>query len=300
MPGLVKSGWTGFRRNVTLWTGLFLGKLVLALLVVLPVMALVNTSVDSSVFAAPLLHVWSLDVIIEIVLTRPNLMPVFLLTLAFFALLVFLLKQFLNGGIYGSLMRGATLDARSFFAEAGALFGGNLKISLFMLPVYIILAIVALIIVPVFPRDGFGHYQTGAMVGLAGRAALLYIIFIVGGIFSDLMRLHLTVHPQARFATNLRAMIDLYRRRFVKLNGLYYLYFIPFVLVWLLIERLALLATGGLNNVIGVMAEMLLFQICSWLRTGQSLLFASTAAGIVRSQETVADVTSTSPPESGG
>ncbi len=282
MNGVVRSGWRGWRGNSRLWTGLYLAKLLLAVIVTIPVMSLINSSVDNSLYAVPLVTEWSLDVIGELLLTRPNLAPVFFVSLAFFALLVFFLKQFINGGIYVSLYRGQLLSARSFFGESGAQFGGNLKISAIMLAVYAGLTLVAFLVVPIIPRSFGREFQTGVLVGLTARMALVWAIFIVGGILSDLLRLNLAARPDLPLKQHWRNAVALYRRRFVELNGLYYLYFLPFVVVWLLIEKLAVIVTGGFSSVGGVMLEIVLFQICSWLRTGQSLLFTSTAGVVVR------------------
>jgi len=282
MAGIVRTGWAGWRRNGSLWTGLYLVKLLLAVIVTIPVMSMVNGSVDNALYATPLLSEWSLDAIGEVVLTRPNLASVFFVSLGFFALLVFFLKQFANGGIYVSLLRGQLLSARSFFAEAGAQFGGNLKISLIMLPVYGLLALVAFLTIPLIPSDVFGSFSNGALAGLQARMALLWIIFIAGSILSDLLRLSLAARPELSVRQHWSDAFRLYRGRFVKLNGLYYLYFIPFVVVWIGFEKLALVVTGGMANVGGVMMELVLFQICSWLRTGQSLLFTSTAGVLIR------------------
>ena len=285
MNGVVRAGWAVWRRNTTLWTGLYLAKLLLVVVVVIPVMSRVNGSIDNSLFAKPLLSEWSLDVIGEILVNHPDLFPAFVLALVFFALIVFFAKQFANGGIYVSLYRGGMLSARSFFGEAGAQFGGNLKITVLMIPVYIALALVAFLIVPLVPKTLGGSFQNGALTSLAIRMALLWVIFIPGGILSDLLRLNLAARPEIPIKQHWHEVLRLYRRRFVKLNGLYYLYFIPFVAVWLIAEKLALVITGGLANLGGVMIELALFQTCSWLRTGQSLLFTSTAAVVLRAEK---------------
>ena len=53
--------------------------------------------------------------------------------------------------------------------------------------------------------------------------------------------------------------------------GVYAAYFVPFVLVWLAVEGLALVITGGMGNMFGAVIEFLLFQICSLVRVWQSL-----------------------------
>jgi hypothetical protein len=63
---------------------------------------------------------------------------------------------------------------------------------------------------------------------------------------------------------------------------MYHLYFVPMVLLWLLIEKLALVVTAGLANMIGVFLELLLFQVCSLARTGHSLLFVATVGPMAR------------------
>jgi hypothetical protein len=54
------------------------------------------------------------------------------------------------------------------------------------------------------------------------------------------------------------------------------------VILWLIIEKTALVVTGGLGNIIGVFLELIVFQICSFARTGQSLLFTATVGPMAR------------------
>jgi len=61
--------------------------------------------------------------------------------------------------------------------------------------------------------------------------------------------------------------------------------------MWLLIEYLAVQTTRGLGNMFGVMLELILFQICSFLRTGQSLLVPATFARMLKADMSVSELT---------
>ncbi len=282
MRTLIADGLRNFHCNRRLWGWLYLGKLAATLIFTLPVFIMVNPSLEYSDYAVPLLKSWSVGVIWELTMTHEQLFPTFLSVLLFLSLLVFLVKQFLNGGIYVSFLANTKTGVREFFAEGAALFTGNLKISLFMLVIYVPMLIASQIVVELVPADLFGSFGAFAFTKPIARVVLLYLFMITVSILSDCLRLHLVLHPAARFGERLREATNFYLVRLVKLNVLYYLYFVPFVLIWLLVEKLALTVTGGLGSVVGVWLELALFQLCSLLRTGQSLAFTASLAGPAR------------------
>lgn len=274
--GAMQQGWVNFRKSLAMAGWLYLGKLILSLVFTLPLLAVINATLDNSAYASVLLKTWSLDVILELIHRHEDALPAFVSVLIFYAVAVFLFKQFLNGGIYSTYLRGSAVNVRQFFAESGALFRGNLKIAFFMLFVYFIMALISQAISAAIPSDITGHFGAASFGGTFARIGVLYLFLITASILSDLLRFRLVAFPDQRFFEQLRPAVDFYFRRIVKLNGIYYLYFIPMVLLWLVIEKLALVITGGLANMIGVFLELLLFQICSLARTGQSLLFVAT------------------------
>ncbi len=279
---MVTNGWKHLRAQLCLWNWLYLVKLCLALVFTLPILTVISAKIDYSTFAAPMLGEWSFDVVTELLGTSPDLVPVFLSVLLFYAMVMFLIGQFLNGGIYTSFLSHQRLGVREFFAEGAGLFKTNLKVSLLMLAPYAVLFVVFGLTSALVPSDLTGHFGLAAVGGLGLRAAILYWLFIFGSIYSQIMRLILTGAPDLPILRAVRPALDFYLRRVVKLNGIYYLYFVPFVLVWLLVEYACASLTGALGSLVGVMIEMFLFQACSWLRTGQSLAFAATAAPLVR------------------
>jgi hypothetical protein len=279
---MVSDGVVNMRRHFALWWWLYLAKLLLALVITLPLLAVTDAVLSTSAFGGALLRSWSVDVLAELILTQERLLPVFVLVLFSYSALVFLFKQFINGGIYTSLLAKRPLGRRQFFAESAAGLRGNLKISLIMAVIYLLLAVVSQTVAEMFPADLFGNFGWGTFLNLFVHWAFLYLFLIAGSVFSDLLRLHLAAQPESRLLKRLKTMLVFYRSRFVKLNGVYYLYFVPLVIIWLLIEKLALAITGGLGTMVGVILELALLQFCSWLRTGQSLLFSATAAPMLR------------------
>ena len=278
MPNVVSQGVTNLRTNGSLWYGLYLAKVGLAAIIAVPLLVVVNQTLESSAFANALLSDWSMDVILELSYAKENVFTTFLIVLAFYTIAVFVLRQFLNGGIYSALLsrRRQTLD--SFFGQGAVQFAGHVRVSLFMALVYILLIVFATTAGSLVPTDQFRHFGPAALNPAIARFALLYPFLILGTIFSDLLRFSLAAHPHLPFKVHLTSAMDTYRSQFVKLIGVYYLYFIPMVLIWLAVEVLAAEVTRSLNSMFGVLVELVLFQVCSFLRTGQSLAGTATIA----------------------
>ena len=161
------------------------------------------------------------------------------------------------------------------------LFTGNLKISLLMAAIYFVLGVLGLFFGAMVPEGPFRQFSAVSLAPVFLRGAVLYIFVIFGGVLSDLMRLRLSANPSTALRDIFRETWDTYRRHFVKLIGVYYLFFVPFVIIWVVIELLTIRVTGALAGVIGVLIELALFQLCSFLRTGQSLLTTATFACVL-------------------
>jgi hypothetical protein len=258
--------------------GLYLGKLGLAIIFTFPIFVMTNGALSQSSYARPLLREWSLDVFIELTHAVPNVFTTMVVVLMFYLVLAFVVKQFINGGIYRSLSQRRRLTGRDFFAASGELFVANLKISLLMAAIYLVLGLTALMLGSLVPEQPFRRFGFVSLVPGLLRIALLYVFFILGTILSDLSRLRMAVGSTQSLRDVFRSGWEIYRTHFVQLIGVYYLYFIPFALVWVVIELLALQVTGSMSGLIGVVIELVLFQICSFLRTGQSLLATATFA----------------------
>jgi hypothetical protein len=270
------------RRNLPLWGWLYVAKFVLALMITIPLLIQIQLDLESSLFARPLLKDWSFAVISELFLNRPNLASSFVLFLACVAVLAFVVKQFVNGGIYTAFLRAKKADARSFFADSAALFVGNLKISIIMAVIYLLLLIPCNFLIRFVPGGMFGHFANPQAYVAMTKYLVFYIFFVLAGILSDFVRLRYAA-SEHRIGVCFRSALNFYAANWVRIVGVYAVYFVPFVAFWLIIERLALAVTGGTGNMLGVIVELLLFQICSAVRTGQSLAFTASAAILMTS-----------------
>ncbi|RME18996.1 MAG: hypothetical protein D6800_14890, partial [Candidatus Zixiibacteriota bacterium] len=224
---MLREGILRFRCAITLWPLLYTLRLVLALLFTLPVLMLTSQQLDSSQFARPLLQYWSLDVIGELIGTREDLLPQAMAMLLSFAVIAFLVKQFLNGGVYDTYLSGRPFSVSRFFGEGGSRFTANLQVSLVMLPVYAVLLFIAITVGRLIPRQALGAFGTGAAVSVLLRFYVWYPFLIFGAVFSDVFRMRRNTHPQERLGLSLRRSLDVYRRHWVKLNVNYYVIFLP-------------------------------------------------------------------------
>jgi hypothetical protein len=278
----IAQGIAAFRHNLVLCGWLYLLKLALALMVTVPLLIQIQLDLENSLFARPLLGDWSFGVIAELFSNRTNLATSMMLFLGCVAALALILKQFLNGGIFSTLLRGGRADIQGFFSDGAKLFVGNMKITIIMAIIYALLLIPGNFLIKLVPSDLFGHYNNPQVYVAVARYIVLYIIFVLAGILSDLARFRIAAFPGDRISLSFRWALNFYRANWVQAIGIYAICFVPFVLFWLVVERLALVVTGGLGNMLGVIVELLLFQSCSLVRTGQSLLFASSAAAMIR------------------
>ncbi|MEW6050929.1 MAG: hypothetical protein AB1644_07705 [Candidatus Zixiibacteriota bacterium] len=281
MVTVIRAGVSTFRRNLPIWYGLYVGKLALSLLVAVPVLVLIHAVVDRSVFAQAVSREWSLGVISELVAAKENLLSSFMLMTLALAAAAFLLKQFLNGGIYTSLVSSGKPGIRRFFAECGGRFTDHIRISLIMAPIYLALAVVALVVVSLVPDRIFGLWGNAYLHTMILKVAITYVIILLGSLFSDVVRLHATVQSGIPVGTWFKLSLNYVGRHGVQTCVVYLVYFAPMVICWLLCERLALVATSRIQSLSGVVLELLLFQICSLFRTGQALLSIATLAPLV-------------------
>jgi hypothetical protein len=274
-----------FWKYRAVWAGLYLARLTLTLTITLPFFVMVDADLAGSVFARPLLKAWSADVIVELLSTRDNLLSSFLVVLFAYSFLVFLFKQFLNGGIYYCYLSGRNVGLHDFFAESGRRFGNHLRISILLGVVYLPLAVIASVAMVLVPADLFGHFSDGFARGLSFRFILGGLIVILGVILSDLLRLRLTAFPEERLTATLSSAFGFYRRHFVKLYGIYLVYFVPYVIAWVILAKLAGAVTESSGGLLGVIVEVALFQLCILLQSGQSLLFTASVAPVFGSAQ---------------
>lgn len=267
-----------------LWYGLFGLKLGLARVITLPALILIQSEVDYSLMAKELLGSWSIDVIVELVLAKTNVLSAGVIFLAAFSMLVFLIRQFLNGGIYGTIWSRKPLQRERFFGLSAVHFADHLLISLGMLVVYGVLLLIG---VALASFTGFLARSLDAGIPLFGslvRLATIYLVVVLGVVYSDTVRLRKSARPEEPLPKSFKEAFNFYRRHFVQLVGIYLVFYVPFLLFWLAIEGLALVVTGGLENMAGVVLEMLLFQLCAFLRTAQGLLGIAGISAIIREE----------------
>jgi hypothetical protein len=272
-----------------LWFGLYALKLLLALAVTLPVLVLIQADLDYSAFAKPLLSEWSVDIIGELIVTNDNIFSAGMLFLLGTGLLAFLAKQFLNGGIYDCLINGQPLRRDRFFAQSARMFLQHLTISLWMIVVFVLLFLAAMLVGEFVSGIARRVIPTLDLTRFSIRMIVTYSIILIGAVFSDFVRFHRTLILQGDsvgiggIGQSFKAGYLLLVRKFFRSMATYLAYFLPFVLVWLAIEGLALLITGGLGNLLGAIIEFVLFQLCAMARVWQSLAGSLALSEIVKS-----------------
>ncbi|MCM2272519.1 MAG: hypothetical protein NDJ18_08220 [candidate division Zixibacteria bacterium] len=256
-----------------LWLGIYLGKLLLALAVSLPVLVLVQADLDHSAFARPLLGEWNVDVITELILTRENLFSFGMLGLLAISTLVFVLKQFLNGGIYDTLVNRPSLSGERFFSVSFRMFRPHLLIGVWMIVIYALLLLTAALVGELVTSVARKVLPSQDLARFIIRFSVTYAIILIGTVYSDIVRIQLTLSGVGRLSVpgSFRAGYHFFIRHGVQSIVTYARYFVPFVLAWLAIEGMALAITGSMGNMLGAMIEFVLFQLCSALRVWQSL-----------------------------
>ncbi len=266
-------------RNVLslkrLWVGLYLCKFIMAGLIILPFAMVANSELSLSAFSRSLVSDWDLSVILELIAQSPDLMPMLLAGVFAGALIYLIIMQFLNGGIYFLTVSGkyGKCDWKEFFAECGGGFRHNLYITFLMLPIYLVFLISANVFVNIISFAANDLIGKAALIMMLIRFGIIFLIMLVVSIFADSARSAAAAYPDNNFREILKIAADYYRPRFRKITMVYLLTFIPFLIVWGMVEKGALLATGYSAGFVGVMLEFLLFQICSFIRTGQKLWY---------------------------
>lgn len=274
-------GWRNWRSNLGL-VPLFYGvKLVLALLFTLPIFVLTSVRTDYSSFATPLVTRWDMNIISELLHAATGVGPTMIVVLFSFIIIAFVIKQFLNGGLYSTFVTGRC-SRESFLSECARQTGSNFKISVFMLPIYLLLVFTGAQLSRLIPLSLTGYFGQAATGGAIARIVLVAAFVIIGILISESLRIHRAAYPLRSGKRRIQDALNFLRQNGVRLYGYYMVYLLPFVAIWLLIELAAVYISAGMASGLGVLLELLLFQICACVRTGQSLLFTATAAPIFR------------------
>lgn len=258
-----------------LWRSLYIFKLALSVIFALPFFITGNVLLSSSTFSEGLLKAWDMSVLIELIVQAGDALPA-LLFMLFGSILIFvILKQFINGGLYYMVVSGLAPDIRrrEFFAECGAGFTMNIKITLLMIAIYLVLIPAGLFIVNIIDIARSDSIGLSAMILAIVKLVIILLILLAASNFSDSARASATAYPDKNLREIIKIAADFYRPRIFRLLGIFLTTFMPFVLIWLFVEWAALRLIGWSPGIPGLILEFLLFQFAAVSRVGQKLWY---------------------------
>jgi hypothetical protein len=257
------------------WLYLYIFKAVMALLIVIPLFLILNTGLSRSDLSQSLLARWDMTVILEILAGRGEVATLYMIFILIGVVIYTLLMQFVNGGLYYTVVSGSlkTVDKITFFSECGTGFLINLKITLFMLIVYALFLSSGLFFVNLIGMMGQNLIGAKALVLLAGKTIILFIIMLAVSIFSDSCRGAAAANPDKPFREILKKGSAYFKPNLLSFMAVFIITFIPFIIFWLVVEWMALGVSGLSIGIIGVLIEFILFQVSSVFRTGQKLWY---------------------------
>ncbi len=270
-----------FRHIRQLWQArgllflLYAVKAVAALVTVMPIYLTVNSLLAHSSFSRTLLSGWDMSVLLEIFIRREELFSMSLAVVITAAVIYLVLMQFINGGLYFAVVSGKTREMEwgEFLTECGRNFNNHMKITLVMLPVYILLFMAAVFFVGMIGLAGGDMVGTPALILNLLKVIIIYLILLAASLFSDSARATLAAFPDHSFREILKIAADYYRPRVARLTRLFLLTFLPFLMIWMIIEWLTTTIVGNWGGTVGLILEFLLFQVAAYLRSGQKLWF---------------------------
>ncbi|MCP4705739.1 MAG: hypothetical protein GY865_14160, partial [candidate division Zixibacteria bacterium] len=179
------------------------------------------------------------------------------------------------GGLYYLFVSGQydKINWREFFAECGLGFNINIQITIMMAFVYVLLLFAGMFFVNIIGMAS-GHLVGLPVVIMTGfKLMILGLIVLAASIFSDCAGAAAVVYPEKQFREILTTASGYFKPALKKLLILYIVTYIPFFIFWILTEWLALFVVGSVGGLIGIMLELVLFQICSFTRSGQKLWY---------------------------
>lgn len=259
----------------SIWLFFFLFKAIMSALLVIPFFLTTNGILSSSLFSKGLISDWDMSVIIELFFGRGDVIPVYLISILIGAIIYMVIMQFLNGGLYYLIVSGETAPVKweIFFAECSVNFIVNIKISLLMLFIYMALLPAGVIFVNVLGLAGGNLVGKSVIAMMFFKLGILAVILLAASFFSDSIRATASASPEKSFGEIVKIGARYFRPRLLKLLGIFVLTFLPFLLVWGTVEWLAVQSVEIMTGMIGIILEFLLFQICSFTRTGQKLWY---------------------------
>ena len=258
-----------------LWIYLYLFKATLSALLTLPFFVTCDAALSRSLFSKTLLGGWDVSVLIELYSQQSAALSPLIMTIIAGVILYVIMMQFLNGGLYYIVVSRKFNDAgwRDFFAECGSRFGTHVKIALLMLIVYSLLIPAGMFFVNIISFAGGHLVGTPAFIFNLFKLAILLLILLAASIFSDSVRAASAAFPDKGFKEMLRIGSDYFKPRLLKLLRIFIITYLPFLLIWLAVEWLALQSVAVLAGTAGLFIEFVLFQIAALSRTGQKLWY---------------------------
>ncbi len=258
-----------------LWLYLYLFKLIMAFLLATPIFLTANSVLSTSSFSKSLLKNWDISIIVEIIIARIETIGPLIVGLLIGLLIYAILKQYLNGGIFYTLVSGKLdrVKAKEFFGECGDLFLMNLKIAGLMLAVYLILIPASMFLVNIIGVFSGEMIGTPAVLLSLFRILILFAVLTGASIFSDSARASAAAFPDLGFADVIKKAADFYRPRLPRLFVIFVITYIPFFVIWFLLHRFSISIVSTVSGVLVVLIEFILFQIVSFARTGQKLWY---------------------------
>ena len=267
-----------FRRLLEikpLWLLIYLLKAVMAIFLVMPFYATYDSVLSSSLFSKSLIEHWDLSVIVELLSDRGNALPALLMVLVVGVIIYMFIMQFINGGLYYVVVsrRFPPLNWRDFFAECGSGFSTNIKIMLMMMLVYTLLIPAGMFFIGIISVAGGHLIGKAALIFSVFRLAIMFIILLAASIFSDSVRAAASAYPERSFREVLKIGAEFFKPRLGKLLIIFLTTYIPFLLIWGVVELLSLHSVGRIGGAVGISLEFILFQIAAATRTGQKLWY---------------------------
>lgn len=254
---------------------LYVFKAMMSVLMVLPFFVTFDSVLSPSHMAGNLIDSWDISVIVELLDQKGGSIGGLIAIIIVGMLIYLLLMQFINGGLYYAVVsrKFPRLNWREFFGECGVNFPAHLKITLLMMVVYSVLIPAGMFFVNIIGVAG-GHLMgTPALIFTVFKLAVLLLILTAASIFSDSVRAALASYPDKKFRELLKVGADYFKPRLLKLLKVFLVTYIPFFLIWLLVEWLAMQSVNAIAGLVGIFLEFILFQMASAARTGQKLWY---------------------------
>jgi len=257
------------------WFGLFILKAAFSLLLVIPFYLVNNGVLSASLYSKTLIDSWDFSVLSEMFYGRGELIPQYFIFLFIGAVIYVAIKQFINGGLYYLLISREfeKVDWKAFFAECGLRFNIHIKITVMMIFVYVLLLFAGMFFVNIIGIAS-GHLVGMPVVIMTGfKLLILGLIILAASIFSDCARAAAAAYPEKSFRELLSIASLYFKPSLKKLLVIFIITYIPYFIFWILAEWLSLAVVGSIGGLIGIMIEIILLQLCSFMRSGQKLWY---------------------------